>query len=357
MNGLDLVGWIPADPALRFAVFTGAAVYLVALVQLLVVTWLHFRNRRREQRLTALKAQVAPVLLHTIEGLPYPLPRIAEHDRDALMLQWLYYVESTRGDSRLRLRELGQALQFPAAARRLLRRRALGSRLLATAALGRLGDREAWDSLVTIVDRGDPVISLLALRSLTQIEPAAALTLLLDRLPRRPDWPVARLNTLVRELPTEVASEAIVKAIDGAPQDELPRLLQLLEIIRPTDVWRVIGRFLDGSQDVDVLAAALRMVDDPRALTAVRALVEHPSWVVRTRVASALGRIGEPDDVERLRRLLADPVWWVRFRAAQALLRLPFLDRARLREISGTLEDRFARDMLTQTLAESAGRD
>lgn len=357
MGLIDVVAWVPVDPALRFAVFTGAAVYLVALLQLLVVTWMHFRNRRRERRIAVLKMQWAPVFLHTIEGLPYPLPEVAEGDRDALLLQWLFYVESTRGDSRARLRELGRAMGFVELAQDLLRRRGLGGRLLATAALGRLGEQQAWTRLVAILDGNDPVLSLLALRSLTQIDPSSALQVLFDRLPLRNDWPAARLNTLVRELPADSARQSLVDALERADEEALPRLLQLLEVVRPTEAWRLIERFLDDTHGVDVLAAALRMVDGPRALPAVRRLAEHPSWVVRTKAASALGRVGEPTDVERLRQLLADPVWWVRFRAAQALLRLPFLDRAQLRRIGDTLDDRFARDMLSQTLAETAGRD
>lgn len=355
-GGESLLAWFPADPALRLAMLAGSAVYLVATLQLLVVGTLHLRSRRRERREAALKAEFGPAMLHTIEGLPCTLPALARRDQASVMLLWLFYVESTRGDSRERLRQLGLRLGFAEVALRMLERRALGNRLLATAALGRLQLAAAWDRLLAIVDGDDPVLSVLGLRSLSQLDPAAALQVLLQRLPQRTDWPSARLNSLLRELPAQLAAEALLGALDGADDSAAPRLLQLLEIVRPGNSWRVLERFLDDTRPVDVLAAALRLADDPRALPAVRRLAAHPSWVVRTKAASALGSLGDGDDLARLRTLLGDPVWWVRFRAAQALLRLPGLDRAQLQAVSSSLDDRYARDMLTQMLAETAER-
>jgi hypothetical protein len=46
----------------------------------------------------------------------------------------------------------------------------------------------------------------------------------------------------------------------------------------------------------------------------------------------------------------------VRYRAAEALLELPALTRADLDALRASLTDRFAADMLSQALAESATR-
>ena len=226
--------------------------------------------------------------------------------------------------------------------------------MIAIASLGRLKDPAASPDLLRIIDGDDPVLSLLAMRSLTQIDAQEGVEQLLQRLVSHRDWAPSRLNTLFHEIPKNVAAPALLKAIGHASPDSTPRLLPLLQIVRPRGAWAWIDKLLATSDQVDTLAPALQAVADPRSLPHIRRLCAHPSWVVRTKAVSALGRLGAQEDVDRLRGLLGDSVWWVRFRAAQALLKLPFLDRPALEAISGGLEDRFARDMLSQVLAENA---
>ena len=74
---------------------------------------------------------------------------------------------------------------------------------------------------------------------------------------------------------------------------------------------------------------------------------------VRIQAARALGRIGKPEHVELLTRMLADRDWWVRYRAAQALVSLPFMGPNALRRLRDSQEDRYAGDILEQTMAEA----
>jgi HEAT repeat protein len=62
--------------------------------------------------------------------------------------------------------------------------------------------------------------------------------------------------------------------------------------------------------------------------------------------------VGDPEDEARLIPLLSDKEWWVRYRAAQALSQLPSMREPRLRVIQAEQPDPFARDMLTQVMAE-----
>ena len=62
--------------------------------------------------------------------------------------------------------------------------------------------------------------------------------------------------------------------------------------------------------------------------------------------------IGTADDASILIALLSDAQWWVRYRAAQALARLPSVDVPKLESIQAAQSDRFARDMLSQVIAE-----
>ena len=56
--------------------------------------------------------------------------------------------------------------------------------------------------------------------------------------------------------------------------------------------------------------------------------------------------------MNRLIPLLADAEWWVRYRAAQSLVAIPFLSMAEIELLRNNLSDRFARDMLSQAIAE-----
>lgn len=346
---------LPDSPLLRLVIFAGFAVYLASTVLVVVVTWLHFRNRRRERVRVWIKQNFGPLFINCIEGIALPVPRVPIGELSSVMLLWLFYIESTRGQSRARLRELARSIGFPSASLRMLKNRSLADRLVAIATLGRMKELKAWDPLLAIVDSKETSLSLLALRALTQINPCNGIEVMVKRLGARDDWPDARLNALLRELPPKLANPALFAALEQADQAALPRLLRWLEIARPAGAWRVLAPRLQADQSVEVLASALRVADDPRLLPQVRALAEHPEWVVRTKAAIALGRAGEPKDVDLLKQMLSDRVWWVRFRAAQALLKLPFVGRARIEAIAQELNDPFAKDMLTQTLAEHVG--
>lgn len=269
------------------------------------------------------------------------------------MLLWLHYVESTRGLTRVRLCDLAGKLGFDRLSHELLRSETLRNQLIALTTLGRMQDTTAWDALARLADDDSPMISLLAVRALTQINASRAIPLLMDRLPLRPDWPTPRLAALFRDLPHALVSAALTDALKDASAAYAPRLLRLVEATRPAGTWQVLAPLLSGSQPSAVLAAALRVADDPRALGYVRNLARHRDWIVRTQAATALGTIGEATDTALLLEMLADPVWWVRYRAAAALLKLPFLSRTVHEIIARELGDRFARDILSQALSET----
>jgi HEAT repeat protein len=73
---------------------------------------------------------------------------------------------------------------------------------------------------------------------------------------------------------------------------------------------------------------------------------------VRAHAAACLGKAGMKEDEEKLVALLNDAEWWVRYRAAQAIVNMPFSSVERIHELMGALNDRYARDILTQAVAE-----
>lgn len=344
----------PSDPLLRFALYCGLAVFLLSLVLLVAIAVLRYATDRREALEAALTERWEPVFHHAVEGLPYVTPRIYGRDREVIMLVWIHFIESLRGEATCRLRRLARELRLDGTALRLLDRRDLRSRLLAVATLGRIKSKRSWRRLEKLVADPSPMLSLLAARSLLQIDAARAMPFVLAGIIRRDDWPLTKLVTVLGEVPADVLAPPLLTALEELAPEHAPRLLGLLDTAHPDDIWPVLAPFLQADQPAATIAAALKACRDPRGLDAIRALTAHPAWIVRVHAATALGRLGSHEDSLRLQAMLADPEWWVRYRAGLALVQMPFVPRQRLVELCPRLGDHFAADMLRQVLAETA---
>lgn len=344
----------PSDPVLRFALYSGLAVFLLTLLLLAAIAVLRYQLGRRERRERALAERWEPVFFHAIEGVPYAAPRSGGRERETILLLWIHFSESIRGESRERLRQLALELKLDQTARKLMARRNIRLRLMAVVAVGRLCAAAAWDGLVTLATDPNPMLSLLAARSLMQIDPVRAAPLALAELSRREDWPSAKVAAMLGAAPAEAVAPALMAALQTASAQGAPRLLAMLDTVNLGDTWPLLAPMLAPTQPPETLVAALKVCHDPRALDGVRGFTVHEQWEVRAKAAATLGRIGVAEDRLRLQAMLSDGEWWVRYRAAMALTQLPFVSRQHLETICSQLRDRFAADILRQALAETA---
>jgi HEAT repeat protein len=186
-------------------------------------------------------------------------------------------------------------------------------------------------------------------------------------LMKRTDWPASRVANMLQMAGADVISDQIANAAlkfaleesgqnanaNGKPATNDPaRLVRYLELaynVAALPAARTIAEF---SHDPEVLAACLRLFNRAEDLPVVRECVSHEDLCVRVQAAAALGRIGEAHDEELLVPLLSDTEWWVRYRAAQALSRLPHMREPKLKTIQAAQANPFARDILTQVMAE-----
>ncbi|MDA8254494.1 MAG: HEAT repeat domain-containing protein [Betaproteobacteria bacterium] len=342
-----------SDPLLRLALLSGLAVFALILLILVAIVLLRIAADRKALRAARIKESWTPVFLNAIEGLPYRLPRVHGRDRELIMLVWLQFSEMLRGAARLRLRDMARELQLAGMAMRLMRRGDMRGRLLGAVSLGRMEAVEARDALAALITDPNPVLSLLAARSLLQIDPAGSAATVLAVVARRVDWSTARVVAMFDEVRDASHGAVLLAALAGSRDADATRLLPLLDAVQTADAWPILAAILKDGKPADTLIAALKAVVDPRALAATRRLAVHAAWPVRAQAATVLGRIGTREDVARLREMLADPEWWVRYRAAGALTQLPFLQRADLLDMAAGLSDRYAAQMLRQVLAET----
>ncbi|MBI5108905.1 MAG: HEAT repeat domain-containing protein [Rhodocyclales bacterium] len=342
-----------SDPLLRLALQSGIAVFAITLLLLAAILILRLFADHREAREATIRDEWQPVFLHAIDGLAYAMPRIHGRDRELILLVWLQFTEMLRGAARERLREMARELQLPGTALRLLHRGDMRGRLLATVGLGRMQASEAWDALARLMTDENPVSSLLAARSLLQIDAPRAAAPLMAAIARRDDWSRAGVATMLGDARDAALGPALLATLAASNDAEATRLLPLLDVVPGADRWPLLAPRL-ATEAPDTLVAALKAVADPRALADVRRLAGHAAWPVRAQAATTLARVGKEDDLALLQTLLADREWWVRYRAAAAMLRMPGVTREWLGALAAGATDRYAADMLRQVMAEAA---
>ena len=351
---MDFVTASEPQVAVALWLSAGALALSVILIAAVLALRVRFLNRVGRERDSA--AFWIPLIARCAENPAGALPLLKRGAADDFLLLWCRAQDSLRGESRDNLREMANRLGVDDHARRMLRSRSLRKRLIATVALGHLQARDLAPTLQTEIASAPPLPSLVGAKALIRVNPDVGVRTVLSVAARREDWPLASVATMLKECSKEhvgpALASAIRLAISRGDDRGVARLLRLhvtadAETIRPA-----IRDVLAACADAEILAAALAALAHAGEIAHARRLLAHPEWFVRVAAARALGRLGDENDIPRLTTALADSSWWVRHRAAQALSQLPGMDDQRLTELAARQTDRYAADMLRQTLAE-----
>lgn len=350
--------WLPQDPLLALVFQAGVGIIACSLLMLAAVFLLRIRLLIRQGQERVFEAQWQPLLAECVFGVPATLPQVPRNMRYRFLKVWNFHHESLVGKARSNLEALAGAMRLEDIARDLMRNGNLRQRLIAVMTLGHLGDRSQWHDLRALVADPSPMLSLAAARALLDIDASATLAWLVTVMAAREDWPLARVVSILKEagpdrvtLPLIAAAETAARSEGGRRQ--VARLLSMMEVAHTESVAPVAGRIVREVDDPELIAAALLLVQDPRDLDIVRRHAGHEAWQVRANALQVIGRIGESADRPMLVEKLADRHWWVRYHAAHALLALPGTRIEDLEKVCGTLDDRYAADMLTQAIAEA----
>lgn len=336
-----------------------AAGVVIGLLYLLVVIQL-FRARRRNSVRTKREDRIErlwlPILVAESADVPDSLPSLGRRDVIPFLTLWNQLQESFTGDITGRLNEIARRAGMDVTARRMLERRSLPQRLLAVSTLGHLGDRhdqDSWNALVRLTADRDGLLSLAAARALTRIDAASAVPVILPHLSERDDWSRNYVLAMLMDLGADVISKPLTEAALHVPDDRAQRLLQYFSVAQVADAAPVLRALIARTNDVECIAACLRVFADVDDLDTVREYLHHGSWQVRVQAVNVLGRLGAAHDYALLLPLLSDSEWWVRYRTAKALCSLPGIEMAKIKSLSTKHVDGFARDMLVHVLAEA----
>jgi hypothetical protein len=341
-----------SDPHLKLLLWVGIAIIgitMLLLVQTILLRMQLIMRQRREQRLVE---RWQPLFEQRMTALPQPLPSIARSDWDTFLRLWNRTQDSLSGESKHKLNQLAWALGVTHVAQKLLTQKNMRKRLVAVTTLGHLQERNAWGRLRSIIDDPHPLLSLAAARALMQIDSSAALSELLPLFTHRHDWPLNRIAKIMDEAGPDAVTGPLTRAVEIAAPEDFPRLVRLLDSAHSDQALPAIRRILQSAADDRVISACLQALTDSEDVGLARTYTRHPSWFVRVQAVSALGRIGSKEDRDALIAPLSDSVWWVRYRAAQALAGLPKVTLDEVRQIRDKINDRFAKDILAQVIAE-----
>ena len=338
-----------------------AAVAVLSLLLVFQVMWMRRAARSREKR-TKVFRTVWSVILGPPGLHAALLPAVPPSEIPVFLTMWnlaqaaTYDLEDeeTAADARDYLNDIARRLRMDSVALNLLRKRDVATRLAAIEMLGYLNDVTATPTLRSLADSQNSVLSFAAARSLLQVNQNFA-ERFVELMSRRPDWSPAKLQAVIQDERAALASP-IMDAVRTSAPAVSRNLVQYLRFFAPNRSLPVVRHLLETVADPATLTAALKVLgivgsEQDAALAAN--LAGHEDWRVRVQVANTLGKLGDRQQIPVVTALLDDAYWWVRYRAAQAIAILSKDDEARLRDILLGTRDRYARDILTQIIAEA----
>jgi HEAT repeat protein len=357
---VDVLDWtIDFNDIILAVYWLAAAVAVLSLLLVVQVMSMRRLARSREERIKDFRKEWSAILTPPGRHVGL-LPAVFRADVPTFMMMWntaqdtAYRIKDHDEAARTRehLNGIARRLRMDTIALSLLQKRDVTVRLQAVEMLGHLGEVTATPALRSLADSPNAVLSFAAARALLQINHAFA-ERFVGLMSERHDWSLAKLQAVVQDEAGILASP-ITDLVRTSPPATSRELVQYLRFFEPGRSLPVVRHLIATVTDPGTLTAALKVlalagtpVDAPLAAK----LATHEDWRVRVQVSNALGKLGDASQIGVVTSLLDDAHWWVRYRSAQALGALTKEDSL-LRTILQRTQDRYARDILTQIIAE-----
>ena len=345
---------IGSDPKIVFAFWLGIAVATMTVVMLVVIVIMRQVVLHRERVHAEAVAFWKLIVLPAPNDPGLPIPPLHPRDLPGFLEVWNSVHEPLQGNSTPHLARVAREIGLENRLYKQLMMRSFHAQLIAIIALGHIQNKESFLQVERFLDDKNPIVSLCAARSLTQIDPGRAVSKFVPQIVRRSDWSQGSVAHILQEVGADTVTRELSQATLQANVEIAPRLIRFLAGVSPEAASPIIRKTLLSSADERLISTCLQVMTNSQDLDCVRPLLAHPRWHVRMQAAGTLGRLGVPGDEQRLVAILSDEQWWVRYRAAQALLKLSFLSHADLQRIEKEQTDRYARDILEHVLAERA---
>jgi hypothetical protein len=341
-----------ADSQIAFAIWVGLAVTVMSVLLLAAVLVIRQLAQRRERNHLRAAKFWRGVLADSMRAVPSRVPELAPGDMTGFVEAWNELHESPAGAENRGMLAVAEQVGLAPKLERMIEHGRFHDRVMAIIAIGYLRSASSFSRLAALIDNASPIVSISAARALMRIDPQRAVQQVVPQIESRHDWVDGGIAQMLHEAGPEAVKDELGAAALRANDEVASRLVRFLAGVSPDAAAPVIARILAEPHDEHLVSTCLQVLADARDLDKARPLLAHDRWHVRMHAAAAIGRLGGAGDANALLPLLADPQWWVRYRTAQALQHL--LAGEQLAQVRDAQQDRFARDILTQVIAERA---
>lgn len=340
------------DAQIAFAIWVGLAVTVASVLLLAAVLVIRQLAQRRERNHLRAATFWRGVLVEAMQEPPASVPALPARDMTGFVEIWNELHESPAGAENRGMLAVAEQVGLAPKLERMIEHGRFHDRVMAIIAIGYLRSASSFNRLAALIDNASPIVSISAARALMRIDPQLAVQQVVPQIVSRHDWVDGGIAQMLHEAGPEAVKDELGAAALRANDEVASRLVRFLAGVSPDAAAPVIARILAEPHDEHLVSTCLQVLADARDLDKARPLLAHDRWHVRMHAAAAIGRLGGGDDANALLPLLADPQWWVRYRTAQALQHL--LAGEQLAQVRDAQQDRYARDILTQVIAERA---
>lgn len=353
---INLASVIVTDQITQIALYAAMGLFLFVLLLIIQIFILRLRFLYNFKRHSHLIKKWRPLLTETILFEKSAIPVIPRHlpqqEISVFLEEWNRMFGTIRGTQLEPLIKLSHKLNIDRYARRMLKKRNIRHKLLAVMTLGHMREFSAWDELVELLQHPHTILSITAARALMWIDAKHAIDIIIPVILERTDWPWSNVAHVLKQANSQLVCEKLSLVVNEATVERQPGLLRFLETTHCQQLTNTVTKILQTTEDDRVASVCLHIITDPAALSIIRKYISHPRWHVRMHAATALGRFAEKTDLNNLLKMAADQNWWVRYRAAQAITKIPGQTTELINELRDQHQDKFARDILTQVIAE-----
>ncbi|MGH7561910.1 MAG: HEAT repeat domain-containing protein [Gemmatimonadales bacterium] len=337
----ELVEWFrPQSSAERLLLLLSlvSAALIVLIVLLAVAAFvLRWRNTRMARRWSRIEATWEELVLEVLEGTrpPDAVAHHLPHDEVPLFVEYLSrFARRLRGAERDRVGLLAAPF-LPGVAQRMSHPDpALRAR--AAQVLSLLGFSQYSDRLAAALDDPEPIVAMMAARSLARRDHPEFAPVILARLHRFTLWDARFLSGMLAAMGPAAAPALLAVLADlGQPAPVRAVTADALGMLSHLPAADAAGTVLDRETDPELIAAVLRLlrqVGRPEHVPGIRAWLDAPTDFVREHAVAAFGALADARELRELAPKLDDRSPWVRLAAARAVRSLE--DGRLLRELA-----------------------
>jgi len=292
---------------------------------------------------------------YLLEEIPLEAVRYRRKQHSSAVDAFSTVVASIKGAKKERMRNAVWGLGLIGEVARGLKSNLPAKRMRACHTLGILGSDEYTDLLIERLYDSNKKVVASAIISLGEIRNRNAIRALLElyrRCTLSQAWLIAAILPFFGHETCEYIRPLLMN--QELPPSRLIFLVKVVSGFKLTGSLEVLQYLYEQSDSLDVRINALLAIGNINDLFAVKTVIDalsNAAWQVRAVACNLIGEMAIKGASDRLVSLLTDRSWFVRKNAAAALVKLGRIGIMGLFTALNS-DDRYARDMVVQTLQE-----